>query len=212
MKKLGLLLLTLLLIVSCGRDPKVTVDKFIKNVQTKKFEQAAKYAINNEFSKDMTLKYDNKTQQLFFESLFKNMKYEIINSEKQPDGSYNVKVSVDNIDVQKVFLTIYQKLFQEAFTGKGTQLSVEDEFKKVLESESVPKAKNETIFKVVKTSKGYKLDVSPENIDVLFGKFNSTLSNLNNLGEEETTTEAIQQAPVDNNLQKIDPLKPLNNK
>lgn len=36
MKKLGLLLLTLLLVVSCGRDPKGTVDKFIKNVQTKK--------------------------------------------------------------------------------------------------------------------------------------------------------------------------------
>ena len=79
-------------------------------------------------------------------------------------------------------------------------------------SDSVPKAKNETIFKVVKTSKGYKLDVSPENIDILFGKFNSTLSNLNNLGEEEAPAEAIQQAPVDNNLQKIDPLKPLNNK
>ena len=31
MKKLGLLL-TLLLVVSCGRDPKGTVDKFIKNV------------------------------------------------------------------------------------------------------------------------------------------------------------------------------------
>ena len=30
MKKLGLLLLTLLLVVSCGRDPKGTVDKFIK--------------------------------------------------------------------------------------------------------------------------------------------------------------------------------------
>ena len=133
------------------------------------------------------------------------MKYEIISSEKQADGSYNVKVSVDNIDVQKVFLTIYQKLFQEAFTGKGTELSVEDEFNKVLGSDSVPKAKNETIFKVVKTSKGYKLDVSPENIDILFGKFNSTLSNLNNLGEEEAPAEAIQQAPVDNNLQKIDP-------
>lgn len=58
------------------------------------------------------------------------MKYEIVSSEKQVDGSYNVKVSVDNIDVQKVFLTIYQKLFQEAFAGKGTELSVEDEFRK----------------------------------------------------------------------------------
>ena len=187
MKKLGLLLLTLLLIVSCGKDPKMTVDKFIKSIQTKKFEQAAKYTINDEFSKDMNLKYDNKTQQLFFESLFKNMKYEIISSEKQPDNSYDVKVSVENIDVQKVFLTIYQKLFQEAFSGKGSKLSVEDEFKKILESESVPKSKNETTFKVIETPKGYKIDVSSENIDVLFGKFNSTLSNLNNLGEEENS-------------------------
>ena len=52
MKKLGLLLLAMLLIVSCGKDPKGTVDKFIKSIQTKKFEQAAKYAINDEFSKD----------------------------------------------------------------------------------------------------------------------------------------------------------------
>lgn len=57
----------------------------------------------------------------------------------------------------KVFLTIYQKLFQEAFAGKGTELSVEDEFRKTLESDNVPKAKNETIFKVVKTSKGVQI-------------------------------------------------------
>lgn len=49
----------------------------------KKFEQAkVKYAVNNFQGYDF-LKYDNKTQQLFFESLFKNMKYEIISSEKQ---------------------------------------------------------------------------------------------------------------------------------
>ena len=210
MKKLGLLLLTLLLIVSCGKDPKMTVDKFIKSIQTKKFEQAAKYTINDEFSKDMNLKYDNKTQQLFFESLFKNMKYEIISSEKQPDNSYDVKVSVENIDVQKVFLTIYQKLFQEAFSGKGSKLSVEDEFKKILESESVPKSKNETTFKVIETPKGYKIDVSSENIDVLFGKFNSTLSNLNNLGEEENSIKSTDGGS--NSSEKpIEPLKQSNN-
>ena len=210
MKKLGLLLLTLLLIVSCGKDPKMTVDKFIKSIQTKKFEQAAKYTINDEFSKDMNLKYDNKTQQLFFESLFKNMKYEIISSEKQPDNSYDVKVSVENIDVQKVFLTIYQKLFQEAFSGKGSKLSVEDEFKKILESENVPKSKNETTFKVIETSKGYKIDVSSENIDVLFGKFNSTLSNLNNLGEEENSIKSTDGG-LNSSDKPIEPLKQLNN-
>ncbi len=190
MKKIIVVFSMLFLMVSCiGQKPETVVEKFISSIQSKKFNEAKKYAINDEFSKNMTVEYKNKTQQLFFESLFKNMKYEIVDTEKQADGSYVVKVSVENVAVEKVFITIYQKLLKETLEGVESKVSVEDEFKDLLTSTNVPKEKNETSFVVAKTKKGYKVDVTPDNVDVLFGKFYTAFSNLENLGNDEPSNE-----------------------
>ena len=198
MKKILLGVFIFILIISCGENPETVVSKFIDNVKEKKFDEASKYSVNKDFTKDLKLEYNNKMQQLFFETLFKNIKYEIVGKEKQGDVTI-ITVSVENVDTQKVFMMIFQKLLKDTFSQSNTP-PIEEEFKKVLESKEVPKAKNVTKFVVVKTKEGNKINVTAENIDVLFGKLNTTLANLNTLGtdgEEENDNEnqILQEGP-----------------
>ena len=206
MKKILLGVFIFILIISCGENPETVVSKFIDNVKEKKFDEASKYSVNKDFTKDLKLEYNNKMQQLFFETLFKNIKYEIVGKEKQGDVTI-ITVSVENVDTQKVFMMIFQKLLKDTFSQSNTPL-IEEEFKKVLESKEVPKAKNVTKFVVVKTKEGNKINVTAENIDVLFGKLNTTLANLNTLGtdgEEENDNEnqILQEGPNAGKDQKL---------
>ncbi len=206
MKKILLGVFIFILIISCGENPETVVSKFIDNVKEKKFDEASKYSVNKDFTKDLKLEYNNKMQQLFFETLFKNIKYEIVGKEKQGDVTI-ITVSVENVDTQKVFMMIFQKLLKDTFSQSNTP-PIEEEFKKVLESKEVPKAKNITKFVVVKTKEGNKINVTAENIDVLFGKLNTTLANLNTLGtdgEEENDNEnqILQEGPNAGKDQKL---------
>ena len=206
MKKILLGIFMFLLIISCGENPETVVSKFIDNIKEKKFDEASKYSLNKDFTKDLKLEYNNKMQQLFFETLFKNIKYEIVGKEKQGDVTI-ITVSVENVDTQKVFMMIFQKLLKDTFSQSNTP-PIEEEFKKVLESKEVPKAKNVTKFVVVKTKEGNKINVTAENIDVLFGKLNTTLANLNTLGtdgEEENDNEnqILQEGPNAGKDQKL---------
>ena len=206
MKKILLGVFIFILIISCGENPETVVSKFIDNVKEKKFDEAYKYSVNKDFTKDLKLEYNNKMQQLFFETLFKNIKYEIVGKEKQGDVTI-ITVSVENVDTQKVFMMIFQKLLKDTFSQSNTP-PIEEEFKKVLESKEVPKAKNVTKFVVVKTKEGNKINVTAENIDVLFGKLNTTLANLNTLGtdgEEENDNEnqILQEGPNAGKDQKL---------
>ena len=206
MKKILLGVFIFILIISCGENPETVVSKFIDNVKEKKFDEASKYSVNKDFTKDLKLEYNNKMQQLFFETLFKNIKYEIVGKEKQGDVTI-ITVSVENVDTQKVFMMIFQKLLKDTFAQSNTP-PIEEEFKKVLESKEVPKAKNVTKFVVVKTKEGNKINVTAENIDVLFGKLNTTLANLNTLGtdgEEENDNEnqILQEGPNAGKDQKL---------
>ena len=213
MKKLLLGVLMFILVISCGEKPETVVSKFIDNIKEKKFDEASKYSVNKDFRKDLKLEYNNKMQQLFFETLFENIKYEIVGKEKQGDMTI-VTVSVENVDVQKVFLMIYQSLLKDTFSENSAP-NIEDEFKKILESKDVPKQKNTTKFVVVKTKEGNKVNVTAENIDVLFGKINTTFSNLNTLGadtDDENDTQVRQEGPSAGKDQKLTEPKLDNNK
>ena len=98
MKKLLLGVLFIILIASCGTKPEAVVTKFIDNVKEKKFDEANKYALNQELTNDVKLQYNNTFQQLLFEKLFSNMNYEIVGTEKQDKDITVVTVSVENID------------------------------------------------------------------------------------------------------------------
>lgn len=210
MKKILLGIFMLLCIVSCGSGPDKTVSKFIDNVKAEKMKEAAKYAIDDSFEGNLDVKYNNKIQELLFKTLLKNLEYKIVKTEKQDDETTIVTVEVTNVDVEKIFLQVFKKMTQETFSGNGTHsLSVDDRFKQELEAKDKPKSKNVTKFVVKKTANGEKIILTAENIDVLLGKLNTTLSNLNTLGgtEEETAVELPETGPSTGLSQKPEELR-----
>lgn len=210
MKKILLGILMLLCIVSCGSGPDKTVSKFIDNVKAEKIKEAAKYAMDDSFEGNLDVKYNNKIQELLFKTLLKNLEYKIVKTEKQDDETTIVTVEVTNVDVEKIFLQVFKKMTQETFSGNGSHsMSVDDRFKEELEAKDKPKSKNVTKFVVKKTANGEKIVLTAENIDVLLGKLNTTLSNLNTLGgaEEETAVELPETGPSTGLSQKPEELR-----
>ena len=210
MKKLLLGMFMLLCLVSCGSGPSDTVSKFINNIKAGKPKEAAKYAIDDGFEGNLEMTYTNKTQELLFKTLLKNLEYKIIGTEKQDNDTTIVTVEVTNLDVHKVFFKVFQKMSQEVFTNKDSKpLSVEERFKQELEAKDKPKTKNTTKFVVKKTPQGEKVVVTAENIDVLLGKLNTTLLNLGNLGktEDETAVELPETGPSTGVSQKPEELR-----
>ena len=210
MKKLLLGIIMLLCLVSCGSGPSDTVSKFINNIKAGKPKEAAKYAIDDGFEGNLEVTYTNKTQELLFKTLLKNLEYKIIGTEKQDSDTTIVTVEVTNLDVQKVFLQVFQKMSQEVFTNKDSKpLSAEERFKQELEAKDKPKIKNTTKFVVKKTPQGEKVVVTAENVDVLLGKLNTTLLNLGNLGktDEETSVELPETGPSTGISQKPEELR-----
>ena len=210
MKKILLGIFMLLCIVSCGSGPDKTVSKFIESVKAEKMKEAAKYAIDDSFEGNLDVKYNNKIQELLFKTLLKNLEYKIVKTEKQDNETTIVTVEVTNVDVEKIFLQVFKKMTQETFSGNGSHLmSVDDRFKEELEAKDKPKSKNVTKFVVKKTANGEKIVLTAENIDVLLGKLNTILSNLNTLGgaEEETAVELPETGPSTGLTQKPEELR-----
>ena len=210
MKKILLGIFMLLCIVSCGSGPDKTVSKFIESVKAEKMKEASKYAIDDSFEGNLDVKYNNKIQELFFKTLLKNLEYKIVKTEKQDNETTIVTVEVTNVDVEKIFLQVFKKMTQETFSGNGSHLmSVDDRFKEELEAKDKPKSKNVTKFVVKKTANGEKIVLTAENIDILLGKLNTTLSNLNTLGgaEEETAVELPETGPSTGLTQKPEELR-----
>ena len=210
MKKILLGIFMLLCIVSCGSGPDKTVSKFIESVKAEKMKEAAKYAIDDSFEGNLDVKYNNKIQELLFKTLLKNLEYKIVKTEKQDNETTIVTVEVTDVDVEKIFLQVFKKMTQETFSGNGSHLmSVDDRFKEELEAKDKPKSKNVTKFVVKKTANGEKIVLTAENIDILLGKLNTTLSNLNTLGgaEEETAVELPETGPSTGLTQKPEELR-----
>ena len=210
MKKILLGIFMLLCIVSCGSGPDKTVSKFIESVKAEKMKEAAKYAIDDSFEGNLDVKYNNKIQELLFKTLLKNLEYKIVKTEKQDNEKTIVTVEVTNVDVEKIFLQVFKKMTQETFSGNGSHsMSVDDRFKEELEAKDKPKTKNLTKFVVKKTANGEKIVLTAENIDILLGKLNTTLSNLNTLGgaEEETAVELPETGPSTGLTQKPEELR-----
>ena len=102
--------------------------------------------------------YTNKTQELLFKTLLKNLEYKIIGTEKQDNDTTIVTVEVTNLDVQKVFLQVFQKMSQEVFTNKDSKpLSAEERFKQELEEkDKLLKEKEERYLRMYAEFENYK--------------------------------------------------------
>ncbi len=206
MKKLLIGILLLILTVSCGSKPETVVSKFIDNVKEKKIEKAFKdYVVNKDAEGSMHLEYNNKIQQLLFERLFENLEYKILETKKEDANTSVVTVEIKNIDVKKVFEKMFEKVVQDTFSkGNSDNVSFEDEFKSVIESKNVPKSTYTTDFVVVKTENGNKIEITPENMDILLGKLTTTLKNLGNLDDSnvEQQTGVAENGPNAGDTQK----------
>ena len=206
MKKLLVGILLLILTVSCGNRAETVVSKFIDNVKEKKIEKAFKdYVVNKEAEGSMHLEYNNKTQQLLFEKLFENLEYKIVKTKKEDANTSVVTVEITNIDVKKVFKKMFEKIVQDTFSNESnSDSSSEDEFKSIIESKDVPKSTYTTDFVVVKTEKGNKIEITPENMDVLLGKLITTLQNPGNLddNDQEQQTGVSEDGPSAGDTQK----------
>ena len=154
--------------------------------------------------------YNNEIQKFLFKTLLKNIEYKIVKTEKQDDETSIVTVEIKNVDMQKVFLQVFQNMVKGAFSKDGSKrpLSVEEVLKEELESKNKPKSKYTTQFVVKKTADGEKIVVTAENIDVLLGKLNTTLSNLNTLGmPKEEAVELPETGPSTGLSQKPEELR-----
>ena len=206
MKKLLVGILLLILTVSCGNRAETVVSKFIDNVKEKKIEKAFKdYVVNKEAEGSMHLEYNNKTQQLLFGKLFENLEYKIVKTNKEDANTSVVTVEITNIDVKKVFKKMFEKIVQDTFSNESNSgSSSEDEFKSIIESKNVPKSTYTTDFVVVKTENGNKIEITPENMDVLLGKLITTLQNPGNLddNDQEQQTGVSEDGPSAEDTQK----------
>ena len=206
MKKLLVGILLLILTVSCGNRAETVVSKFIDNVKEKTIEKAFKdYVVNKEAEGRMHLEYNNKTQQLLFEKLFENLEYKIVKTNKEDANTSVVTVEITNIDVKKVFKKMFEKIVQDTFSNESNSgSSSEDEFKSIIESKNVPKSTYTTDFVVVKTENGNKIEITPENMDVLLGKLITTLQNPGNLddNDQEQQTGVSEDGPSAEDTQK----------
>ena len=210
MKKILLGMLMFLFVVSCGSGPDKTVSKFIDNVKAEKFNEAAKYTSDESFKANMEAGYNNEIQKFLFKTLLKNIEYKIVKTEKQDDETSIVTVEIKNVDMQKMFLQVFQNMLKGAFSKDGSKrpLSVEEVLKEELESKDKPKSKYTTQFVVKKTADGEKIVVTAENIDVLLGKLNTALSNLNTLGmPKEEAVELPETGPSTGLSQKPEELR-----
>ncbi|WP_369716725.1 DUF4878 domain-containing protein [Leptotrichia alba] len=209
MRKVLLGMLMFLFVASCGSGPNKAVSKFIDNIKAEKFDEAAKYTTDENFKENMKAGYNNEIQQFLFKTLLENIEYKIIKTEKQDDETSIVTVEIKTVDMQKIFLQLFKRLTKGTFSKDGKSLTIEEIMREELESKNKEKTKNVTQFVVKKTEDGEKVVVTAENIDIMLGKLNTTLSNLNTLGntKDETAVELPETGPSTGVSQKPEELR-----
>ena len=216
MKKILLSMLLVIFVLSCGSKPEKTVSKFIDSIKAQNIKMASKQVLDDsELAKNVAMEYNTEVQKQLFQVLFKNMNYKIVKNEKINKKTSIVTVEVENVDIRGIFMQVFAKMAKNIVTGQQDNLSVEETFKSVLESNNLPLIKKETEFIVHHKGFKNKIELRAENIDILFGGINSTLNNLdtlssgdenetNNQNSSETKTETTEhQGPTAGNDQSL---------
>lgn len=181
MKKFIFLITLLFTIFSCGLKPEQTVEKFLESVKSQNIEQAIDLSSNPDFVKNLNSHFNNKIQKTFFDALYKNLEYNILNSSVQEDKTIIVNVEISNVDVSELLLQVFQNSLQKAFIGQ-TNVDIEKEILDLLSAGDFKKTKVVDQYIVEKVGKKYKVRVSSNNIDNLFGGYYSSISNISNIG------------------------------
>jgi hypothetical protein len=184
--------------VSCGKQADNTVEKFIDNIKNKKIDAAMKYVKNEDIAENMEISYTNKTQEAIFEALFKNMNYKLLQTKKESDELTIVRVEIENVDIKGVFIRLFEETVQDmSVGGEGSkaddQSSLEKKLIEILKDKNVPKIKAVTDFAVYKTKEGNKIELTPDNVNIMFGQ----ISSLGGFTKSDETSEEKHTQPED---------------
>ncbi len=201
MKKLFFLIIICLFMVSCGKQADNTVEKFIDNIKNKKIDAAMKYVKNEDVAKNMEImeiSYKNKTQEAIFEALFKNMNYKVLQTKKESDELTIVKVEIENVDIKGVFMRLFEETIQDMSAGgEGSKAddhsSLEKKLIEILNDKNVPKIKAVTEFAVYNTKEGNKIELTPDNVNIMFGQ----ISSLGGFAKSDESSEEKKTEPED---------------
>lgn len=182
MKKFIFLITLMLSIISCGLKPEQTVEKFLENVKSQNIQQAIELTSNTDFAKNLNNNFNNDIQKKFFEELYQNLEFKVINSSEQEDKTIIVNVEITNIDVQDLLLQVFQKSLQKAFTGaKG--VNIEEEILSLLDSSELKKKKVLDQYLVEKVGNKYKVRLNSTNVDNIFGGYYTSILGISNIGK-----------------------------
>ena len=207
MKKIFFLIMLVLFIVSCGKQADNTVEKFIDNIKNKKIDAALKYTKNEDYIRSLNMieiSYGNKTQEAIFEALFKNMNYKVLQSKKESDELTIVKVEIENVDVKEVFNKLFIAALQHNISTADNYDSLEKKLIEIISAKDVPKVKYTTDFRVYKTQNGNKIDLTSDNIDVMFAR---VYSSIDSFAKSEDHVESNQPVSTENNQPTPQPMQ-----
>lgn len=172
MKKFIYLLFIFFFTMSCSNKSEKNVNIFLENIKVKNIDVAKKYLENPEILDKIDLNYKTEVQKKFFEKLFENFKYEILNTTTREDGNEVINVKLENIDVAEIFDSTFKRIFRKTFSGTSN-LKLENEFKESLNEEKLPLKSNISQFLITKNK---KILLRNENIDYIFGGYFSSLN------------------------------------
>lgn len=177
MKKILFILISLISFFSCGNNNEKIVTKFMQNIKEFKIDESKQYLSNPEIFDGISFEYKNKTQAVFFDSLFRNLEYDVLGSTKREDKNYVVNVKITNVDVEKVFSTVYKNIFKKSFLGEN-DVKIEEVFYETLKEDNVPKKTIISQFLITNIDGENKILLRKSNIDDIFGSYFSTLINI----------------------------------
>lgn len=178
MKKILTLIFILLTFISCSDNSEKVASNFMKEIKNLKIEDSKKYLVNPEIFDNINFENQNNAQSIFFNALFQNLEYSILNSTTREDNTEVINIKITNIDIEKVFSIVYKKIFKKTFSGEK-DVKVEDVIVEVLSREDVPKKTVITQLLINKVDKKNKILLRRENIDDIFGSYFSALTNIN---------------------------------
>lgn len=190
MKKFLAAFLFLVLIfgaVGCGGEsPEQAAKNMFNAIKSNDSEAAAKYINYDELLKagetsEETTESDAESKEMA-ELIFKHFDYKIISS-SEDGNSATVKAEITNIDMKTVFAKYVSEAFALAFSGLDQETmdkQMNDKFTELINSEDNKTVTKTVDVKLTKSQDSWKIDMSDDLMDAIFGGMISAAENMNN--------------------------------
>ncbi|HML38601.1 MAG TPA: DUF4878 domain-containing protein [Bacillota bacterium] len=210
-KKLAILLVLLLAVglVGCGGEsPEQAVKSAFDAIKKSDSTTASKYINYDELLKAGESSEEKSTSEpdeqagKMAESILKHFDYKIISSSQDGDSA-TVKAEITNIDMKTIMADFISEAFALAFSGLDEEtmdLQMKNKF-----DELVDRPDNKTVTKTVdikltKSESSWKIDMSNETTDAIFGGMLSAAEDLNSSfgGASNSDSDSDELVEIDN--------------